>query len=768
MNSAAGRPWEGIDLWRSHKQFRETLSEAEEAEFDEYLDEARPAELEERRAELEEEFPDIDLDSPIPEELFHTLPGEDLDRLIDWQYDKALLDDDREREASAEEFAATMAAIADADPAADREERPEFGPRPPLSPQERFEIGFRTKGEITPEMRAWEIAADRALSDQFGQQVVGQWVFGMSDPMLLSEGEELPEGAEVIGPAGEGYPGGRMIRIPTARRKYRIAKDGEFLGQFAYDDRQAASLLYVTFYQNAGTYNLPTSYGVLVDVSTDRIFNTSTSRAPKDVMDAVRADNNGGLWLVDDLSRPDPRWIAAEPKNVDEAMSAMAERIAPKGLVAEWVNDSDHDLNPVARRYRRGLFPPVKDTQPDLSPQATPDDSADGASGSATDNEGSTVDELFGPTPQHLQDLDNIPEGTKPEVDWGDGESLFDEDHQDASADPDEDEDQEDSSIDELFGPTPQHLQDLDNLPDHAPPEVDWGGAEPQWADTGDGDSALPTPVGPDVGPPQSKSKTLIIGGIAVGIAGAALIATFMGGSDGPIDGAPPATDAATNSPPTEQAAAPTDGLPAAESGADDATEEQPSPPTEARTPDGQVPALPSGWAAPPKFKEFGNDVADPKVRYSSGGSLWAWSVWAESTLIAEETGEEGDFVIRKLARIPVGTAIEAELIIDVDCTAGACGYSTVYNDVMVALTLNGLTLTGEYELPQDESQLEVCVAKGEYELEITDLTVINNRLVPDFIRGTRTLNQECGEYELREVIEINGRYLFRGSYADQ
>ncbi|MDJ0961597.1 MAG: hypothetical protein QNJ88_13145 [Acidimicrobiia bacterium] len=431
MNSAAGRPWEGIDLWRSHKQFRETLSEAEEAEFDEYLDEARPAELEERRAELEEEFPDIDLDSPIPEELFHTLPGEDLDRLIDWQYDKALLDD-REREASAEEFAATMAAIADADPAADREERPEFGPRPPLSPQERFEIGFRTKGEITPEMRAWEIAADRALSDQFGQQVVGQWVFGMSDPMLLSEGEELPEGAEVIGPAGEGYPGGRMIRIPTARRKYRIAKDGEFLGQFAYDDRQAASLLYVTFYQNAGTYNLPTSYGVLVDVSTDRIFNTSTSRAPKDVMDAVRADNNGGLWLVDDLSRPDPRWIAAEPKNVDEAMSAMAERIAPKGLVAEWVNDPNHDLNPAARRYRRGLFPPVKDTQPDLSPQATPDDSADGASGSATDNEGSTVDELFGPTPQHLQDLDNIPEGTKPEVDWGDGESLFDEDHEDA------------------------------------------------------------------------------------------------------------------------------------------------------------------------------------------------------------------------------------------------------------------------------------------------------------------------------------------------
>ncbi len=718
MSSAAGRPWEGIDLWASHKQFRQTLSDVEEAEFDDYLDEARPVDLEERRSDLEEEFPDIDLDEPIPDELFHTLPDEDLSRLVNWQYDKDILDEERERAASAKEFAETMAEIADAEAPPterdDHDDRPEFGPPPPLTAKERFEIGFATKGTTTPEMRAWEIAADRALSEQFGQQVVGQWVFGMSDPMLLSAGEELPEGAEVIGPAGADYPGGKMIRIPTARRKYRIAEDGTFLGQFAYDDRQAASLLYVTFYQNAGTYNLPTSYGVLVDVSTDRIFNVSTSRAPKDVMEVVRADNDGGLWIDNDGSKPDPRWIAAEPKTVDESMESMAQRLAPKGLVAEWVTDPDHILNPTARANRRGLFRPVEEQQAGMPTDAVPDDAPEG--GTEPDDEGTTVEEVFGPPPQHLQDLDNIPEGT--------------------------------------------------------PPTVDWGDAAPQWDDVG-GDVDVPAeriPVGAEtsIGESFVSGRTLTIVGIAVVVMGAVLIAWLMGGSDAPDDAAAPANDVTPPATAGEQPALPTDLPPTDDGAPDDVAPEQPAPATAARTPDGQVPELPSGWAAPPAFDTFDTDVADPMIRYSSGGSLWAWSVWAESELISEQTETEADFSVTQIARIPLGTAIPAEFVIDVDCSDTSCRYSTVYDEVTISLALSGLTLTGDYELPPDDSQLDVCEATGTYELEVTDLTVINNRLVPDYIRGTRTLTQECGEYELREVIEIAGRYLFRGSYADQ
>jgi hypothetical protein len=163
-------------------------------------------------------------------------------------------------------------------------------------------------------------------------------------------------------------------------------------------------------------------------------------------------------------------------------------------------------------------------------------------------------------------------------------------------------------------------------------------------------------------------------------------------------------------------------------------------------------------------------------VRYSSGGSLWAWSIWAESELISEQTETEGDFSVTQIARIPVGTAIPNEFIISVDCSTEPCRYSTIYNavvdevvvDVPVDLSLDGLALTGEYTVPRDTTQVEACTATGRYELEVTNLTVINNRLVPDYIRGTRTLNQECGEYELREVIDIAGRYLFRGSFADQ
>jgi hypothetical protein len=259
----------------------------------------------------------------------------------------------------------------------------------------------------------------------------------------------------------------------------------------------------------------------------------------------------------------------------------------------------------------------------------------------------------------------------------------------------------------------------------------------------------------------------LIFIGIAVVVIGGVIIANLVGGGDAPEDAITAATDSPLPTPSTEQQAAPTD-VAAADDGLADDGAPQPSPASEARTPDGQVPQIPPGWSAPPAFDTFETDVADPTVRFSSGGSLWAWSVWAESELISEQTETEGDFSVSQIARIPVGTAIPNELVISVDCSADPCRYSTVYDDVTVDLTLEGLSLSGEYTLPPDKTQFEACTAKGEYELEITDVTIVNNRLVPDYVRGTRTLNQKCGEYELREVIEITGRYLFRGSYADQ
>lgn len=288
-----------------------------------------------------------------------------------------------------------------------------------------------------------------------------------------------------------------------------------------------------------------------------------------------------------------------------------------------------------------------------------------------------------------------------------------------------------------------QRVTDLiETVEQDLPPEESWSGID-------EAGNPTPPPKSPDpsVAAGEAASSFFrgrwLIAAIIAGIVVAALLGlAFLGGGDD-------TSEVPANVPANSGAAVATV-----------AAAELSLAPAVSSTGEGQIPIPPDNWGPVPSFTPSPPGSDDPHVRWSSGGSLWAQQVWTTAVVTPKAVD---NFQLRQTAQIKEGATIVGEFLISADCAGDTCSYSTLYDDLTVELVANGNVLTGSYR-----PEVEGCYASGTYRLEVTDLTVINNRLVPDFIRGERTLDRVCSTFDESQVVEINGRYLFRGSYADQ
>ena len=253
-----------------------------------------------------------------------------------------------------------------------------------------------------------------------------------------------------------------------------------------------------------------------------------------------------------------------------------------------------------------------------------------------------------------------------------------------------------------------------------------------------------PLAIAPVDAVPAGGKLKWVVGGVGGMLVAVVAIPAFMGDDD---------------------AAAP---APAAVDQLDDVEEEpvdSPLPVDPEPTPSPAVDdALPLVLGDPPatyREPDLGFDAAPADQRVDVEGSVWGTSTWTEVDVAAKPQGNFTGSPPPTVA--PEGHELVVEFVIHADCTTETdpqtCAFSVDRGTDRVLLLRDGLSLTGAGDEITDG-----CGGQSGVEFQVSDLTVVDGRLVPTYLAGRRFFRESCPGWDRFLDIEHNGRYVDRPS----
>ena len=165
----------------------------------------------------------------------------------------------------------------------------------------------------------------------------------------------------------------------------------------------------------------------------------------------------------------------------------------------------------------------------------------------------------------------------------------------------------------------------------------------------------------------------------------------------------------------------------------------------------------------PPTYREpdLGFDAAPADQRARLEGSVWGTSVWTEVDVTAKP---QGNFLGSPPPTVaPEGYEFVVEFVIHAECAdetaPETCAFSIDRGADRISLGLEGLSLTGA-----GDDITDGCGGQSGVEYQISDLTVVDGRLVPTYLTGRRFFREMCPGWDRFLDIEHNGRYVDRPS----
>jgi hypothetical protein len=351
---ADGELWDGADLWRDDYPLERDLTPEQLDRFRAALDQARVADLNERREEFDddfppEEYPDLSIDQDLSDVDLTTIPPSAAEAVAKYDYDRATWARDRARRRRG--------------PAPDTEapERARLGPMPYVAPT-------RETGVITGDMSELQLLTEVTMGGRFPGPAGAQWLFDSTsgnqivipygsslpvgasvldedreregyvidesrDVFLVAPGEPLPFGAETV----ETDDAGAWVRASGAKLMFRFDESGALLGSEhgPAGGQKPVSVMLVSHHVSDGVH---VTTAVMIDVDTGRVFDTGTSRRP------------------------------TMAESIPEAIGGI------ENVVSSWHHDASDPRHPTNRaNLRRFQFPPVTSSdQPDAAPNGMP------------------------------------------------------------------------------------------------------------------------------------------------------------------------------------------------------------------------------------------------------------------------------------------------------------------------------------------------------------------------------------------------------------